>query len=279
MKKKIILGTANFSGNYGIFNKQLKKNINIKKILKFFNKNKFSKIDISPHYFNLKKNEKIFKDFKIIYKILLKKNLTISELNNEIKFSKNFMKRNEIYCLMFHNTEIIKDKKKITHVINYVKENLKIKKIGISVYSPNEVRRVMKFFKPDLIQFPINVFDQTFLKKNFLFSLKKKGIELHARSIFLQGLLLQKEYPSFLHKDLKKHWKIWNNWLKENNISPLVACISFINKIKDLDGVIIGIETLKQLNLILNLKVKKLNFDKLAIKKKKIIYPQNWLQK
>lgn len=279
MKKKIILGTANFSGNYGIFNKQLKKNINIKKILKFFNKNKFSKIDISPHYFNLKKNEKIFKDFKIIYKILLKKNLTIPELNNEIKFSKNFMKRNEIYCLMFHNTEIIKDKKKITHVINYVKEKLKIKKIGISVYSPNEVRRVMKFFKPDLIQFPINVFDQTFLKKNFLFRLRKKGIELHARSIFLQGLLLQREYPSFLHKDLKKHWQIWNNWLNENNISPLGACISFINKIKHLDGVIIGIETLKQLNLILNLKVKKLNFDKLAIKKKKIIYPQNWLQK
>ena len=67
---------------------------------------------------------------------------------------------------MFHNTEIIKDKK-ITYLINYVKEKLKIKKIGISVYSPNEVRRVMKFFKPDLIQFPINVFDQTFLKKNF----------------------------------------------------------------------------------------------------------------
>lgn len=279
MKKKIILGTANFSGNYGIFNKQLKKNINIKKILKFFNKKKFSKIDISPHYFNLRKNEKIFKDFKIIYKILLKKNLTISELNKEIKFSKNFMKRNEIYCLMFHNTEIIKDKKKITYLTNYVKEKLNIKKIGISVYSPNEVRRVMKFFKPDLIQFPINVFDQTFLKKNFLFHLRKKGIELHARSIFLQGLLLQKEYPSFLHKYLKKHWQIWNNWLNENNISPLVACISFINKIKHLDGVIIGIETLEQLKLILNLKVKKLNFDKLAIRKKKIIYPQNWLQK
>ncbi len=279
MKKKIILGTANFSGNYGIFNKKLKKNINIKKILKFFNKKKFSKIDISPHYFNLRKNEKIFKDFKIIYKILLKKKLTISELNNEIKFSKNFMKRNEIYCLMFHNTEIIKDKKKITYLINYVKEKLKIRKIGISVYSPNEVRRVMKFFKPDIIQFPINIFDQSFLEKNFLFHLSKKGIELHARSIFLQGLLLQEKYPSFMHKDLKKHWQIWNNWLNENNLSPLVACISFINKIKHLDGVIIGIENLKQLNLILNLKIKKLNFDKLAIRKKKIIYPQNWLQK
>ena len=90
----------------------------------------------------------------------------------------------------------------------------------------------------------------------------------HARSIFLQGLLLQKEYPSFLHKYLKKHWQIWNNWLIENNISPLVACISFINKIKHLDGVIIGIETLEQLKLILNLKVKKLNFDKLATRKK-----------
>ena len=277
MKKKIILGTANFSGNYGIFNEKLKKKIDIKKILNFFCKKKLYKIDLSPHYFNLKKNEKVFKNFQINYKILLKKDLKISELDKEIKLSKNFIKQNKIYCLMFHNTEMIQNKNKIIKLINYIKKKFKITKIGISVYKPTEVKRVMKYFKPDLIQFPINVFDQTFLKKSFLFQLSKKGIELHARSIFLQGLLLQKEYPSFLHKDLKNHWQIWNNWLNKNKVSPLVACISFINKIKHLDGVIVGVETLKQLKTILNLKVKKLNFDKLAISKKKIIYPQNWL--
>ena len=31
LKKKIILGTANFSGNYGIFNKKLKKILILKK--------------------------------------------------------------------------------------------------------------------------------------------------------------------------------------------------------------------------------------------------------
>jgi aryl-alcohol dehydrogenase-like predicted oxidoreductase len=278
LKKKIILGTANFSGTYGIFNKELKKDINIKKILNFFNKNKLHKIDLSPHYFNLKKNEEIFKDFKIIYKILLKKNLEISEFKKEIKFSKNFIKNNEIYCLMFHNTEMIKNKVKIIKLINYIKKNFKIKKIGISVYTPMEVKRVMKYFQPDLIQFPINIFDQTFLKNKFLYQLSRKGIELHARSIFLQGLLLQNKYPQFLHKNIKNHWKRWSNWLNKNNISPLVACLSFINKIRILDGVIIGVDNLKQLKLILNLRVKKLNFNKLAINNKKIIYPQNWLQ-
>ena len=277
LKKKIILGTANFSGNYGIFNKQLKKKIDIKKILKFFLKKKLLKIDFSPHYFNLKNKGKFFKNFQIIYKIILKKNFTISQLDNEIEISKEFISKNKIYCLMFNNTEVIKDKKRILDLVYYIKKTLKIKKIGISVYKPADVRKIMKFFKPDIIQFPINVFDQSFLKKNFLSKLSKQGIELHARSIFLQGLLLQKSYPPFMHQNLKKHWKFWNNWLLEKNLSPLDACVSFVSNIKQLDGIIIGIETLKQLNLILNSKKKKLNFSKLAINKKKIINPQNWL--
>ena len=277
MKKKIILGTANFSGNYGIFNKQLKKKIDIKKILKFFHKNKLRKIDFSPHYFNLKNKEKFFKNFQIIYKITLKKNFTISQIDNEMEISKKFIRKNKIYCLMFHNTEVIRDKKRIVNLVYYIKKTFKIKKIGISVYNPAEVNKIMKFFKPDIIQFPINVFDQSFLKKNFLSKLSGQNIELHARSIFLQGLLLQKNYPPFMHKELKNHWNFWNNWLLEKNLSPLDACVSFISNIKQLNGIIIGIETLKQLNFILNSKKKKLNFNKLAINKKKIINPQNWL--
>ena len=53
-------------------------------------------------------------------------------------------------------------------------------------------------------------------------------------------------------------------------------CFFFVSNIKQLDGIIIGIETLKQLNLILNSKKKKLNFSKLAINKKNN-KSKNWL--
>ena len=60
-----------------------------------------------------------------------------------------------------------------------------------------EVKRVFKCFNRDLIQFPINVFNQTFLKKSFLSQLSKKGIELHARSIFFKDFYFKKSTPLF----------------------------------------------------------------------------------
>ena len=71
------------------------------------------------------------------------------------------------------------------------KKNKVIKKIGISVYNKNELNEILKVFTPEIIQFPLNVFNQSFNDKKYLQSLKHKGIELHARSIFLQGLLLK----------------------------------------------------------------------------------------
>ena len=64
------------------------------------------------------------------------------------------------------------------------------KKIGISIYSEKEIVRTLKFFKPKIIQFPINIFNQNVLSKKMINFLKKK-IVLQARSIFLQGCAQQ----------------------------------------------------------------------------------------
>ena len=73
------------------------------------------------------------------------------------------------------------------------KRNGYIKKFGVSVYSIYELENILKIFTPDIVQFPVNVFNQSFFEENLLKKLKKKKIELHARSIFLQGLLLKKK--------------------------------------------------------------------------------------
>ena len=286
---KLGLGTVQWGLSYGIANESgAVTSETVKSILLESKQIGIKVLDTAAQYGDAEKvlGMNALEEFDVVTKTpkFAVSKITETEINQlKLAFQDSLVKLSckKVYGLLVHHTEdiLVPGGSKIISAMKQLKEKDQVEKIGVSVYDSKQLDAVMKIFKPDLIQFPINVFDQTFLKKNFLFRLRKKGIELHARSIFLQGLLLQKEYPSFLHKDLKKHWQIWNNWLNENNISPLGACISFINKIKHLDGVIIGIETLKQLNLILNLKVKKLNFDKLAIKKKKIIYPQNWLQK
>ena len=68
-----------------------------------------------------------------------------------------------------------------------------INKIGISVYSPQDMRNVIEYLKPnfpDVIQFPYNFLDRRFEKNQILNIFKKFNIESYARSVYLQGLLL-----------------------------------------------------------------------------------------
>ena len=69
-----------------------------------------------------------------------------------------------------------------------------VKKIGISVYNPDVLKIVSKY-KFDIIQFQGNAIDRRFLNRKNLDHYKSLGIELHVRSIFLQGVLLENKVP------------------------------------------------------------------------------------
>ena len=152
-------------------------------------------------------------------------------------------------------------------------------KIGISIYDYNKLEKILKKFKFDLIQAPFNVLDRRLAEAGWLKKLKNKNIEVHARSVFLQGILLSKrnQLPKKLKK-LNKSWKIWENWLKESKLKPLQVCLSFVFNQHQLDGVIIGYNNNNQLKQTLKLKHKEKNFliPDLNIKNKKLIDPRKW---
>ena len=62
------------------------------------------------------------------------------------------------------------------------------KKIGVSVYSKKEIDGLLKKFTPDIIQLPINLLDQRFIKNNYLSKLKKKKLK------YMQGVFFCKEF-------------------------------------------------------------------------------------
>jgi aryl-alcohol dehydrogenase-like predicted oxidoreductase len=65
-----------------------------------------------------------------------------------------------------------------------------VEKIGFSVYSPEDIDRAQEVLQPDLLQAPLNVLDQRLLVGSRLQRLQDAGIEVHIRSVFLQGLLV-----------------------------------------------------------------------------------------
>ncbi len=188
------------------------------------------------------------------------------------------LKVKKLYGLLVHDTsDILKNNKELLNIILKSKKIGLVSKVGISVYDVNEVNQVLKFWKPDIIQLPINIFDQRFLKKNLLKKLKRKKIEIHARSCFLQGLLLE---PKLKRGNLNSKFlfKKFIKWCKEKKISQLTACLHFIKKLKYIDAIIVGFYNSKQLSEILLSFRKKLVLvpDDFGNNEKKLIDPRKW---
>ena len=105
---------------------------------------------------------------------------------------------------------------------------------------------------------------------------KKRGTKFHARSIFLQGILLEdtNSLPKYFLK-WKKVFKKWDNWHTKNNVDKLASCINFIDSVRFIDKIIIGINNINQLKEILRVKKSKYP-KKILSKNKKLIKPYLW---
>ena len=288
MKNKIILGSANFDQIYGV-KKNFIKRTEIKKLFDIAQKNKIKIIDTSPLY---NKSEKIIgllnnNRFKIISKIpqkpknIEKKNIKEWLIKNVMVSLKN-LKIKKFECLLLHDSNSLLGEygNEIYNNMISVKKNGLTNKIGISIYDFNTLNKILNKFKIDLIQAPLNILDQRLVKTGWLRKLKKKKIEVYARSIFLQGILLLKY--NRLPKKLKKFstdWMKWENWLEKNKFNPLQACLSFIFNQSQLDGVVIGSDSKNQLKQILKLKKLKNSFSTpdFNIKNSQLIDPRKWI--
>jgi aryl-alcohol dehydrogenase-like predicted oxidoreductase len=285
-KKKIVLGSANFSSGYGL---RKSKGISVKdlnKIYKILIRNNINSIDTA---FSYPESEK-----KISSSKLKKLNIStkISFLNynkkssvpilNLVKKSLKKFKKNFFYSIYFHNSKDLfgPNGKKFYEDIVQLKKKKLIKKIGVSVYSPEELKKLLKNYYFDIVQIPINVFDRRFLKKNYLQKLKKKGIEIYARSIFLQGILLlnKKSLPKYFKK-WSKIFQKWDEWNINNHQKKILTCINFVKKIKYLDKIVIGVSNSEQMKEIIKLtRIKKIKYPKKIFStSKSLVDPRLWV--
>ena len=273
-KKKIIIGTANFGFKYGFKNNQTIINSQeVLKIRELCNTYGIDKIDTSMDYGS---SEKIIGQTLNGYDVTTKIQYlsgTQNQIKDEIIFSVNRsllrLKTNKLHCLMLHDPLQLTSSngKFIFKVLNSLKNKGLIKKIGVSVYDCALLEKIISTYDIDVVQFPCNYLNQSFLKTSLISKLKKKNIEIQARSIFLQGYLTNND----INKN--QYLKKWSNlfleidkWHCDNKISKLESCLSFISSIKYLDGFVIGVENANQLKNILRI-------DK--VKKPKKYFPQS----
>ena len=73
-------------------------------------------------------------------------------------------------------------------------------------------------------------------------------------------------------------WKELQNWMDEENISPIQACISYVYSLKEVDSVIIGVLSCTQLQEILDNIIKTdFKIPQFSIDDKDfLLNPSNW---
>lgn len=114
--------------------------------------------------------------------------------------------------------------------------------IGASVYDETQLELVESRFSPDIIQGPFNALDVRLVSSACFARLRKNGTRMHARSIFLQGLLLMQPsaLPAFFEPIKASLASLHASWT-DNGVSPLAACLATALDHPDIDAVIVGV--------------------------------------
>ena len=155
-------------------------------------------------------------------------------------------------------------------------------RIGISAYVADNPARLAERFQPDTMQLPFSLLDQRLLRDGTLTRLAAQGVEVHARSLFLQGLLLMA--PDALPDHLKSaapHLTSLRARLAEAGTTPLAAALGFALSQPEIAVALVGVTGLDEFNAILAAAAQSLpalDWQACALKDERILTPSLWNQ-
>ena len=156
-----------------------------------------------------------------------------------------------------------------------------VKKIGISIYQPDELDTLLEHMAFDVVQAPFNIFDRRLIDSGWLGRLGHLGVELHVRSVFMQGLLLM---PGALRPAKFQRWQPlwdeWERWLSVHQLTPLEACLRYALSFNEIRRVIVGVDTPGQLKEIMTAASGNLPPVSVGLRSTDValLNPSNWYQ-
>ena len=259
---KLALGTVQFGMDYGI-NSGIKVEQNeVLKIVNLARKSGITLIDTAQLYGS---SEKVLGnvntvDFDIVTKSRAFEQDIINEneanlVTNDLDHSLKLLKQKSLYAFLVHHGEdLLKPGgEMIFNKLQILKEQGLVKKIGFSAYIDNQLIKIIERFDIDIIQLPMNILDNRLINNGLLNKLYTRGIEIHTRSVFLQGLLLMDmdKRPKYFDR-WSNLWKFWYEWLTDNKLSPLEASIRYMISKPEISRVLVGVDNKEQLKNIIN---------------------------
>ncbi len=294
MVNKLAIGTVQFGKSYGISNQGGQTSVEeVSAILAYAYEHGIVTLDTAAVYGNSEAvlgnvlSHHNHKAFQIVtktpqfYEIAITSK-ELSLLRVTFEQSLKYLGVNKIEGLLVHACDdlFVENGHRLYNELEELKAQGKVNKIGVSVYSSQQIARVLNEFTIDLVQLPINAFDQRFIEDGSLDRLKEKNVEIHARSIFLQGLLLMPvENISPWFAPIIPLIKRYRKLAKDMEINSLQLALGFVNTLQQVDRVLVGVNNLAQLKEIIKAKNTLIDITRcqeLSIKDSRFINPKNW---
>ncbi len=159
------------------------------------------------------------------------------------------LRREAVYALLVHDAGnlLMPGADRLWALLARFRAAGKVGRIGVSVYNPEQCAAVMERFPIEIVQLPLNIYDQRFLASGALAALKARGVEVHARSAFLQGLLLMApaDLPPHFTAIRGLHARLGGLYAA-HGMSPLAGALHFCLGQPLVDRVVVGCETAAQ---------------------------------
>lgn len=162
--------------------------------------------------------------------------------------------RKTVYGLLFHSPDAFEgpDRNRVIDALDAVKASGLAQNVGVSVYTAEQVDRVLEHWMPDIVQLPVSIVDQRLVDDGTIARLSTAGVEIHARSVFLRGMLLLR--PEKLPGHLQALKPALSDIDREFNgysvANRLAACLSAVGRIEQVSRILVGAESADQLHEI-----------------------------
>ena len=278
---KLVLGTAQLGMTYGINNHEGQPNIkDSENIIKLAISNGIEYLDTARDYGD---SEKVIGNavkggwasrVNIITKLsalsacpINADRIVVNEfVDKSIYESLFYLEQKQIDILLLHRFEHLRYwNNSVWERLTYHKQQLRIKSLGVSIQSPEELIEALKIKSIEYIQLPFNILDDRWnIAVNEILTEKKaRNLTIHVRSIYLQGLLLSNKSENW-YKAGVANCNTIIDWLDNlvhtfDRKSVADLCVAYVNSIEWIDGIVIGMETVEQfkenLELITNSKL------------------------
>ena len=192
--------------------------------------------------------------FRIVTKTAVHPAHDVGKIRESFERSLERLRASRVHGLLVHHAGVLRGPEgaALAALMRELKDQGLVTKIGFSCYSVAELEAARALLEPEIVQLPSNVLDRRFTAGGTCAELHARGVEIHARSLFLQGLLLMP--TNALPSRFDAHRAVFeriDRYAAAHGLTRLELALGYAKTQRDVDVAIVGVTSAAELAQIL----------------------------